>query len=167
MVCFSAIGLGEGLYPLVYETGFTDCRFTSHGLFWYTPLLQRVRKLKTKLCGLSLQANYTDRVAAACQRSYCQLLRVEGVAWSAQRIPTAVNLGFLDWSCYFFIQVAPQLSSRGCVDPIPDPLLLRKSGRARNRTQDLWICSQKLWPLDHRGGPESKWNRINQLVVMC
>jgi hypothetical protein len=23
-------------------------------------------------------------------------LRIEGVAWSAQRIPTAVNLGFLD-----------------------------------------------------------------------
>jgi hypothetical protein len=30
------------------------------------------------------------------RRSYCQLLLVEGVAWSAQRIPTAVNLGFLD-----------------------------------------------------------------------
>jgi hypothetical protein len=30
----------------------------------------------------------------------------------AQRIPTAVNLGFLDRSRYFFIQVAPQLSSR-------------------------------------------------------
>jgi hypothetical protein len=41
------------------------------------------------------------------------LLRVEGVAWSAQRIPMAVNLGFLDQSRYFFIQVAPQLSSRG------------------------------------------------------
>jgi hypothetical protein len=40
-------------------------------------------------------------------------LRVEGVAWSAQRIPTAVNLGFLDRSRYFFIQVSPQLSSRG------------------------------------------------------
>jgi hypothetical protein len=39
--------------------------------------------------------------------------RVEGVAWSAQRIPTAINLGFLDRSRYFFIQVAPQLSSRG------------------------------------------------------
>jgi hypothetical protein len=39
-------------------------------------------------------------------------LRVEGVAWSAQRIPMAVNLGFLDRSRYFFIQVAPQLSSR-------------------------------------------------------
>jgi hypothetical protein len=24
-------------------------------------------------------------------------LRVKGVEWSAQRIPTAVNLGFLDW----------------------------------------------------------------------
>jgi hypothetical protein len=80
-------------------------------------------------------------------------LRVEGVAWSAQRIPTAVNLGFLDRSHYFFIQVAPQSSSRGWVDPVPEPLLLRKSGRAANRTRDLWICSQKLWPLDHRGGP--------------
>jgi hypothetical protein len=35
---------------------------------------------------------------------------VEGVAWSAQGILTAVNLGFLDRSRYFFIQVAPQLS---------------------------------------------------------
>jgi hypothetical protein len=30
------------------------------------------------------------------------------------------------------------------VDPVPDPLLLRKSGRAGNRTRDLWMCSQKL-----------------------
>ena len=36
--------------------------------------------------------------------------------------------------------------------PVPDPLLLRKSGSAGNRTRDLCICSQKLWPLDHRGG---------------
>jgi hypothetical protein len=39
------------------------------------------------------------------------------------------------------------------VDPIPDPILLRKSGSAGNRTRDLWICSQELWPLDHRGCP--------------
>jgi hypothetical protein len=31
-------------------------------------------------------------------------------------------------------QAAPQLSSRGCVDPDPDPLLHRKSGSAGNRT---------------------------------
>jgi hypothetical protein len=33
------------------------------------------------------------------------LLPVEGVAWSAQRIPTAVNLRFLDRSRYFFFQL--------------------------------------------------------------
>jgi hypothetical protein len=44
----------------------------------------------------SPQANYTDRATAACRRSKCQLLRIEGVAWSAQRIPSAVNLGSLD-----------------------------------------------------------------------
>jgi hypothetical protein len=36
---------------------------------------------------LSPQANYTDWATAACGRSKCQLLRIEGVAWSAQRIP--------------------------------------------------------------------------------
>jgi hypothetical protein len=61
-------------------------------------------------------------------------------------------LGFLDRSRYFFFQIAPQLYSRGWVDPVPDPLLLRKSGSDGNRTWDLWICSQELWPLDHRGG---------------
>jgi hypothetical protein len=39
------------------------------------------------------------------------------------------------------------------MDPVPDPLLLRKSGRPENRTRGLWICSQELRPLDHRGGP--------------
>jgi hypothetical protein len=32
-------------------------------------------------------------------------------------------LGFLDRSRYFFFQLAPQLYSRGCVDPVPDRLL--------------------------------------------
>jgi hypothetical protein len=49
--------------------------------------------------------------------------------------PTAVNLSFLDQSSYFFFQVAPHLSIH--------PLLLRKSGSAENRTQDLWVCSQE------------------------
>jgi hypothetical protein len=53
-------------------------------------------------------------------------------------------LGFLDRSRYYFFQVAPQLYSRGWVDPVPDPLLLRKSGSSGNRPRDLWICSQKL-----------------------
>jgi hypothetical protein len=42
--------------------------------------------------------------------------------------------GFLGRSRYYF-QVAPQLYSRGWVDPAPDPLLLRKSGSAGNRAR--------------------------------
>jgi hypothetical protein len=49
--------------------------------------------------------------------------------------PHGSILGFLDRSRYFFFQVAPQLYSRGRVDPVPDPLLLRKSGSAGNRTR--------------------------------
>jgi hypothetical protein len=41
---------------------------------------------------------------------------------------------FLGRSRHFFFQVASQLYSRGWVDPVPDRLLLRKSGRAGNRT---------------------------------
>ena len=62
------------------------------------------------------------------------------------------------WIATYFIQVAPQLTSRGSrgwVHPVPDPRPLRKSGSAGNRTRDLCICSQKLWPLDHRGGRKS------------
>jgi hypothetical protein len=44
-------------------------------------------------------------------------------------------LGFLDRSRYVFFQVAPQLHSGGSEDPVRDPLLLRKSGIAGNRTQ--------------------------------
>jgi hypothetical protein len=51
-------------------------------------------------------------------------------------------LGFLDWSRYFFFQVAPQLYSRGWVDPVPDPLILRKS----------WP-----WP----------WRRVSLFQYMC
>jgi hypothetical protein len=66
--------------------------------------------------------------------------------------PRGRVLGFLDRSRYYFYQVAPQLYSRVSVDPVPDPLLLRKYDSTGNRTRDLWICSQELWPPDHRGG---------------
>jgi hypothetical protein len=38
---------------------------------------------KKKLHGLSLRANYTDRATAACRRSDCQLVRIDGATWSA------------------------------------------------------------------------------------
>jgi hypothetical protein len=48
------------------------------------------------------------------------------------------------------------------VDPVPDPLLLRKSGSAGNGTRDLWICSQELRPLDHGGGPAHKIKKLKK-----
>jgi hypothetical protein len=44
------------------------------------------------------------------------------------------NLAFLDRSHYFFFRVAPHLYSWGWVDPVPDSLLVRKSGSAGNQT---------------------------------
>jgi hypothetical protein len=79
---------------------------------------------KPKLRGFSPQGNYTDRATAACRRSSCQLFRIEGVAWSAQRIPTAVNLEFLDPELLLFH------SSSSSV------ILMRLSG-PRSRSENL------------------------------
>jgi hypothetical protein len=73
------------------------------------------------------RAKYTDRATAACRRSWCHATSVTD--------PYGRILGFLDRSRYFFFRVAPQLYSRGWVEPVPDPLLLRKCGSAGNRTQ--------------------------------
>jgi hypothetical protein len=109
---------------------------------------------KTELRGLSPRASYTDRETAACRRSKCQPLRMDwGCLVVSATDPHGSIFGFLDRSRYFFFQVAPQLYSRGWVDHASDPLLLGKSGNAGNRIRDLWICSQELWPIDHRGGP--------------
>jgi hypothetical protein len=53
-------------------------------------------------------------------------------------------LGILYRTCYFSFQVAPQLYSRGWVDLTTSQKIWK--------CPDLWICSQELWPLDHRGG---------------
>jgi hypothetical protein len=49
--------------------------------------------------------------------------------------PYGRNLDFLDLSRYYFFHVAPQLYSRDRVDPVSDPLLLRKSGSVGKRTR--------------------------------
>jgi hypothetical protein len=97
------------------------------------------RRLSTKLV-----PTFTDRGGGAVSVTdpYCHIL------------------GFLDRSHYFFFQVAPQLYSRGWVDPVTDPLRVRKFGSAGNPTRILWICSQELWSLDHRGD-RSCSNRFN------
>jgi hypothetical protein len=56
-------------------------------------------KLKTKLRGLSLRANYNDRVTAKLVPNLHHMVSVTD--------PYGHNLGFLDRSRYFFFQVAP------------------------------------------------------------
>jgi hypothetical protein len=62
-------------------------------------------------------------------------------------------LVLLHRSRYFLFQAAPQLYSRGLVDSILEPLLLKEFDSAGTRTRDIWLCSQQLWPLHHRGDP--------------
>jgi hypothetical protein len=118
---------------------------------------------KQNSVALSPEANYTDWTTATC---WPNLVPTSADRWVSRGQrggnPAAINLNFLDRSHYFFIQVAPHLSSRGWVDPVPESLLLRKRGSAGNRTRDLRVCSQEIWPLDHRGGLIS----IYQLVKM-
>jgi hypothetical protein len=109
----------------------------------------------------------TNKQQTPWSESASELYRPSDRRLSAKLVPTFADRGchvvsvtdpygrildFLDRSRYFFCQVA-QLYSRGWMDPVPDPLLVRKSGSAGN--PDLWICSQELWLLDHRGGPST------------
>jgi hypothetical protein len=78
-----------------------------------------------ELRGLSPRANYTGRATAACWRSDCQFLRIEGCHVVRVKDPYGRILGFFREEPLLFFQVAPQLYPRGRVDPVPDPLLLR------------------------------------------
>jgi hypothetical protein len=50
------------------------------------------------------------------------------------------------------------------VDPIPD-LVLGKSGSVGNRSQDLWICSQKLTTRPQRWSRHIQEMEINEYII--
>jgi hypothetical protein len=86
----------------------------------------RENNKQNKLRGLSRQANYTDlpsdrRMSAKLVPTFAN----RGCRVVSATDPHGRILGFIDRS-RFSIQLAPQLYSRGWVDPVPDPLLLRK-----------------------------------------
>jgi hypothetical protein len=72
-------------------------------------------------------------------------LRIEGVAWSAQRIPSAINSVFLTGAATFSFKQFLNYHHEAEWTPVPDPLVLRKSGSAGNRTRD----SGTNYRLDH------------------
>jgi hypothetical protein len=118
-----------------------------------THIIQNTNKTKTNSVALSPQANYTDWATATCQRNLVPIF-VDRWVLRGQRggSPTVVNLSFLDRSRYFSSKYLLIYPHKGWMDPVPGPLQLRKSGSAGNRTRDLWVSSQKLWPPDHRDG---------------
>jgi hypothetical protein len=95
--------------------------------FWFLTILfsKMLQKINSVAC--SPQANYTDRSTAAGRR----ILVPTSADWRGCRVmsvevSTAVNLGFLDRSRYFFIHVAPHLSSQGLSGPRSRPITSQK-----------------------------------------
>jgi hypothetical protein len=112
---------------------------------------ERIHKIKTNFVALVRERTIpTERplLVGEVSANFC---------W--QRVPRGQSNGSQQsYSRLSRLELLPFLSSSSSIlltrlnGPVPDPLLLRKSGSAGNRTQDLWICKQELWPLDHRGG---------------
>jgi hypothetical protein len=62
------------------------------------------------------------------------------------------NFDFLDLEPLLFLPIASQIVHEGEWTPFQTHCCSEKSGNAGNRARDLCVSSQKLWPLDHRGG---------------
>jgi hypothetical protein len=94
----------------------------------------------TNLLGAANKTN--NSVAWLCERTIPTerppfVGEVSADYWGQFRMASAADphgrsLGFIDRSRYVSLQVAPQLYSRGWVDPVPNPLLVSKSGNAGN-----------------------------------
>jgi hypothetical protein len=79
-------------------------------------------------------------------------LRIKGATWSAWRIPTAVISVFLTGTATFYFKWLLSCSHEAEWIPFQTHCF-SESLVAPGIKPDLWICSQELWPLDHRGGP--------------
>jgi hypothetical protein len=90
------------------------------------------------------QANCTERSASAYERRYYQLVWIDGVAWSEQRILTTLKLGFVEQSRYFFTQVTWQISSWSWMDKQTSSLAL--SPRANYTDSATATCRRNLVP---------------------
>jgi hypothetical protein len=128
----SIILLPRGLY---FETtiGSLAPILGSHLLVWKGDMIYKKKKKQTP---------WPESASELCRPSD-HLLSAKLVPTLADRGCRVVSvtdlygriLGFLDRSRYFFFQVAPQLYPRSWVDPVPDPLLLRKCSSAGNPTR--------------------------------
>jgi uncharacterized protein with WD repeat len=81
-----------------------------------------LKNQKIELHGLSPRPNYTDRATAAYLRSNCQLFADRGCHVASVTDHLWPYSRFSRQEPLLFYKVAPQLYSRGWVDPVPDTL---------------------------------------------
>jgi hypothetical protein len=95
---------------------------------------------KKKLHGLSPRANYTDRATAACRRSDCQLLRIEGATCVCVTDHYGRILGFLERSRYFSIKYLLSCTHEAEWTPFQTHYFFLYS--AGNRTRSSWSVAK-------------------------
>jgi hypothetical protein len=123
--------MGSGLHPVV-GSSITDIE-----LLGYLKQTKQIPWLLIHNQTIPSDHHWSANFRADCCRERgCHMV-------GAADPPMTVNLSFVDRSCYFFFQVAPHLSSQGCVDPVPDSLLLRKSGTTGNQINNNSLFRQK------------------------
>jgi hypothetical protein len=99
---------------------------TLFGFFYTTFSIRKIKALKFTSCWA---------VWSSMNVSYIIGHERESSLFCCFFDPYCRNLGFLDRIRYSFFLAAPELYSRGWVDPVPDPLLLRISDSVGNRTR--------------------------------
>jgi hypothetical protein len=119
--------------------GRSDCKHVTHSTVargaWKLgiPVINKTKEEKTRrsvkchVCSLSHSSAASERTIPTerpppVSEVIANFLRIEGATWSAWRIPTDYSR-FSRQEPLLFYQVAPQLYSRGWVDPVPDQLL--------------------------------------------
>jgi hypothetical protein len=118
--------LSIGVLYIHYKTR-RHCTFETNGdLNWNEQekqlFIESTQNLEQKkLHGLSPRANYTDRATAACRRSDCQLFADRGVPRGHLNGSLRPYSRFSRQEPLLFYQVAPQLYSRGWVEPRSRP----------------------------------------------
>jgi hypothetical protein len=139
-----------------------------------------------QICYLLQQFNNSD-TCFSCRQQYLKTSWPESTSdrsMSAKIVPSfaargchkisvtdlySCILGFLERSRYFFFQVAPQLYSQGWDDSVPNPLLLRISGSAGNRTQTSGSVTRKSDHQTTKAVPisvHSSWY-VDPFIVRC
>jgi hypothetical protein len=116
----------------------------------------------------SPQANYIDWAASTCRRILVSTF-ADRELLRGQRggSPTAVNLFSRQQPLFLLSSSSSFMLTRAQWNSFQTQFYTENLVAPGNRTRDLWVCSQKLWPLDHRGGTKLKTRSCFILKVIA